>query len=73
MLLPCKITVIVTLTFAELPKKFSEFYRSRHFIAIIEMTAILDNYWSWKRQNVQRPGEWIYLRLQVIELDLFVP
>jgi hypothetical protein len=72
MLLSCKTAVIVTLTFAELSKKFSEFYRSRHFIAVIDVSDILDNYYNSKRPNAQRPGEWICLRLQVVELDLFV-
>jgi N-acetyl-gamma-glutamylphosphate reductase len=71
MLLSCKTTVIVTLTFAELSKKFSEFYRSQPFIAIIDVTDILDNSYSWRRPNAKRPGEWISLRLQAVELDLF--
>jgi len=73
MLLNCKITVVFTLTFAELPKSFSEYYRIRHFIAIIGMTVILDNSYSWRRPNAQRSGEWNCLRLQAVEIVLFVP
>ena len=73
MLLPCKTTVIVTLTFAELPKKFSEFYRSRHFVTIIDVTDILDNSSCLRRPNAQRSGEWICLHLQTVELNVAVP